>query len=140
MQMPIRGARPREPAPPFRGLLALQHGSPEVPHDGPVHLPPPELVARSQEIEEDGLVCSPLTQFEVVAVDRRLRPVLCRYVAPGTPGGEDIQDPVEEVPGIPARPADVGFPGRKVPLDDLPGFVVDLPECHASLPYHPGFL
>lgn len=90
----------------------------------------PELVAGPEEVEEDRLVGASFAQLEVVTVHRRFRPVAFRDIAPSAPGGEDVEDPVEEVPGVPAGPADTGLPGREVPLDNLPEVVVNLPECH----------
>ncbi|MDI6718904.1 MAG: hypothetical protein QMD46_04765 [Methanomicrobiales archaeon] len=90
----------------------------------------PEVVAGLEEVEEDRLVRSPLTEFEVVPVYRRFGAVFLRYIVPGTPGGQDVEDPIKERSGIPPGSANVRFLPRKMLPDNLPEIIVDFLKCH----------
>lgn len=89
-----------------------------------------ELITRPEEVKEDRLICPSFAEFEVVAVHRRFRSVPCRDIAPGAPGGENVENPVEEPPGIAPGSPYVGFLGWEVPVNDLPEVIIDLPKCH----------
>jgi hypothetical protein len=57
---------------------------------------------------------------------------LTRDVAPGTTGGQDIQDAVEHRPMVGSGSPDMRFLGREMRLNDRPEIVIDFPECHTS--------
>ncbi|MDI6719848.1 MAG: hypothetical protein QMD46_09590 [Methanomicrobiales archaeon] len=90
-----------------------------------------EIVAGLQQVEENCLIGSPLTEFEVIPVDGRFGPVFLGDIVPGTPGGQDVEDPIDELAGIPPGPTDVRFLGREMLPDNFPKIIVDFPKCHA---------
>jgi len=51
-----------------------------------------DLVAGSEQVEEDLLVHSLLTEFKVVPVYRRFGAIVHGNIMPGTAGGQDVQD------------------------------------------------
>ena len=92
----------------------------------------PDLIARSKKVEENVLIDAMLGKIKVKPMYRRFDAELTRDVAPGTTGGQDIQNPVEHRPMGGAGSPDMRFLGRKMRLNDCPEFVVDFPECHTS--------
>ena len=54
------------------------------------------LVPGSEQVEKDRLVHPLLAEFEVVAVHRRFGTVVRRNIVPGAPGGQNVQDTVEQ--------------------------------------------
>ena len=92
----------------------------------------PDLIARSKKVEENVLIDAMLGEIEVEPMYRRFGAVLTRDVAPGTTGGQDIQNPVEHRPMVGSGSPDMRFLGREMRLNDRPEFVIDFPECHTS--------
>jgi hypothetical protein len=92
----------------------------------------PDLIARSEKIEENVLIDAMLGKIEVKSMYRRLRAILPRDVAPGTTGGQDIQNPVEHRPMVGSWSPDMRFLRREMRLNDCPEFFIDFPECHTS--------
>ncbi len=72
-----------------------------------------DLIAGSEQVEEDRLVHSFLTEFKVVSMNRRFCAVVRRYVVPGTAGGQDVQDTVEQPAGVTSGSADMRLRWRK---------------------------
>ena len=66
-----------------------------------------DLVSRPKKVKEDSLAHSPLVEFEVISVNRRFRPVFCRYIEPGAPGGQNVQNAVDQPAGITPGSTDV---------------------------------
>jgi len=91
-----------------------------------------DLVARSEKIEENVLIDTMFGKIEVKPMYRRLRAILPRDVAPGTTGGQDIQNPVEHRPMVGSWSPDMRFLRREMRLNDCPEIVIDFPECHTS--------
>jgi len=91
-----------------------------------------DLVARSEKIEENVLIDAMLGKIEVKPMYRRFGAVLTRDIAPGTTGGQDIQNPVEHRLMVGSWSPDMRFLGREMRLNDRPEFVIDFPECHTS--------
>ncbi|MDI6720216.1 MAG: hypothetical protein QMD46_11455 [Methanomicrobiales archaeon] len=89
-----------------------------------------KVVGGLEKVEEDRLMGSPLTEFREVPVYRRFGTVVCDHIAPGAPGGQDVEDAIEEPTGIPSGPADVRFLGRQMLPENLPEVVVDFPKCY----------
>ena len=62
------------------------------------------------------------------------------YIAPGALGGYDLEDAVEDLPGIQTGAADVRFlPGEMLP-NNLPEPVVDFLKCHTPAEGSQGFI
>ena len=91
-----------------------------------------DLISRSEKVEENVLIDAMFGKVQMKSMYRRFRAVLPRDVAPGTTGGQDIQNPVEHHPMVGSGPPDMRFLGREMRLNDRPETVIDFPECHAS--------
>ena len=59
---------------------------------------------------------------------------------PGTAGGQDVQDTVEQAAGVTPGSADVRLRWREVVPDDLPEIIVNFPEDHESEYYLRGLI
>ena len=76
------------------------------------------------------MIHSLLAEFKVVPVHRRFGAVARRNIVPGTAGGQDVQDTIEQAAGVTPGSADVQLRWRKVVPDNLPETIVDFPEGH----------
>ena len=83
-----------------------------------------------KKVEEDRLIHAFLAKFEVVPVNRRFGTIFRRNVMPGTAGGRDIQDAVEQAAGVTPGSADVRLCWWEVVPDDRPETIVNFPEDH----------
>lgn len=92
----------------------------------------PDLIARSKKVEENVLIDAMLGKMEVKPMYCRFRAVVPRNVAPGTTGGQDIQDTVEHRPMVGSWSPDMRFLRREMRLNDCPEIVIDFPEGHTS--------
>jgi hypothetical protein len=92
----------------------------------------PDLIARSKKVEENVLIDTMFGKIEVKPMYRRFRAILPRDVAPGTTGGQDIQDTVEHRPMVGSWSPDMRFLRREMRLNDCPEIVIDFPEGHTS--------
>lgn len=90
----------------------------------------PDLIPGSEQVEEDRLIRSLLTEFEVIPVYRRFGTVLHRNIVPGTTGSQNVQDTVEQAAGVTPGSANVRLCWRKVVLDNCPEIIVNFPENH----------
>ena len=72
-----------------------------------------DLIARSEQVEEDRLVHPFLARFEMIAVYHRFSAVVHWDVVPGTPAGQDVQDTVKQPARITPGSADVRFVGGR---------------------------
>jgi hypothetical protein len=89
-----------------------------------------DLVAGSEQVEEDRLVHSLLAEFKVVLVYRRFGAVFRRNIVPGTADGQDVQDAVEQPAGVTPGSADVRLRWRKIFPDNLPEIIANFPKSH----------
>ena len=92
----------------------------------------PDLVARSEKIEENVLIDTMFGKIEVKPMYRRLRAILPRDVAPDTTGGQDVQDTVEHRPMVGSWSPNMRFLRREMRLNDCPEIIIGFPECHTS--------
>ncbi|MDI6719644.1 MAG: hypothetical protein QMD46_08555 [Methanomicrobiales archaeon] len=90
-----------------------------------------DIIAGLQQVEEDRLIHALLAEFEMIPMDRRFCAVLLRDIVPGTPRGQDIQDAVQELPGVAPGTTNMRFLGREMLPDNLPEIVVDFLKRHA---------
>ena len=66
----------------------------------------------------------------MVPVYRRFDAVVRRNIVPGTAGGQDVQDTVEQAAGVTPGSADVRFRWWEGFPDNLPEIIADFPEGH----------
>lgn len=66
-----------------------------------------DLIAGSEQVEEDRLLHFLLTEFEGIPVYRRFGIVFRRNIVPDASRGQDIQDAVEQTVGVTPGSANV---------------------------------
>jgi len=94
----------------------------------------PDLIARSEEVEENVLIDAMLGKIEVKPMYRRFRAVLPRNVTPGTTGGQDMQDAVEHRTMVGSGSPDMRF------LEGRCGSIIAQSSSSISRnAIHPGF-
>jgi len=79
-----------------------------------------DLVARSEEVEEDRLVHSFLAEFEVIPMNRRFSAVFRRDIQPGASGGQNVQDAVDQPARVTSGSADMRLRWGEIFLNNLP--------------------
>ena len=78
------------------------------------------LIPGSEKVEKDRLIHSPLTEFEVISVNRRFGAVFRRYIEPGASGGQNVQDAVDQSARVTPRSTDVRLRWGEIVLNNLP--------------------
>ena len=63
-------------------------------------------------------------------MNRRFGAIVRWNIVPGTAGGQDVQDTVEQAAGVTPGSADVWLRWREVFLDNPPEIIVNFPEGH----------
>ena len=79
-------------------------------------------------------------RFEVVPVNRRFSTVVRRDIEPGTSGGQNVQDAVDQSAGVTPGSTDVRLCWGEVFLNNLPEIIVNFPECHDPQFYPRGLI
>ena len=93
-----------------------------------------------KKVEEDRLIHAFLAKFEVVPVNRRFSTVVRRDIEPGTSGGQNVQDAVDQSAGVTPGSTDVRLCWGEVFLNNLPEIIVNFPECHDPQFYPRGLI